>query len=196
LGLAYSASLGGMMSLVGSLTNMIIAADTWIILVSSALFILFDLIEWHHIEENTQWGILLLSGGGMALSNILQTSGAGEWIAHAVIDKAVANKPVLFVMVTVLFLIFITEMMSNAAAAAMSMPILIITASTLHFPPVLLAPLVGVTVSMAFMFPIATPPNAIVYGTGLIPLKKMISTGFMLNLLGAIFIMAYVFLYK
>lgn len=275
LGLAYSSSLGGMMSLVGSPTNMIIAAqldvdffewmmivapaaliffplmiaimvwklkpnlnseikvdlaipvltrkqkivlavfgatcvawmnsssigqlvgienhlDTWIILVAGALFVLLDLISWDDIEKNTQWGVLLLSGGGMALSGILQTSGGGEWLAYHVIDRVVAENPILFVIVVVFFLVFLTEMMSNAASAALTIPLLIISATSLNFPTYLLAPLVGVSASMAFMFPVATPPNAIVYGTGSVSMQQMISVGFKLNLAGVLFVVCYI----
>jgi sodium-dependent dicarboxylate transporter 2/3/5 len=169
--------------------------DTWIILAGAVVIVAFDLLKWKDIETHTQWGILILSGAGMALSALLQTSGAGEWLAYHVIEKAVGGNVYLFVIACVLFIIFLTEMMSNAAAAALAMPILIISATTLEFPVILLAPLVGMTASMAFMFPIATPPNAIVYGTGKIPVKQMISTGFILNLVGAAFVAGYVFLF-
>lgn len=181
-------------SYLGNLIGVHDHMDTWIILVAAAVLVLMSLLNWDDIESHTQWGVLLLSGGGMALSAVLTRSGGGEWLAHHVIDKAVAEHAFLFVIVSVLFIIFLTEMMSNAAAAALSMPILIITAASLNFPVIMLAPLVGLTASMAFMFPIATPPNAIVYGTGKIPLKQMISTGFLLNIIGAIFVIAYVML--
>ncbi|MFA6037819.1 MAG: SLC13 family permease [Legionellales bacterium] len=165
--------------------------DTWIIMVTGAILVLVNLLEWQDIEKHTQWGILLLSGGGMCLSALLQSSGAGQWLAFNVIDRAVDGDILIFVLVSIIFIIFLTEMMSNAAAAALCMPILVISAQSIHFPPILLAPLVGLTVSMAFMFPISTPPNAIVYGTGKIKLKEMISTGWLLNLLAIVFIFVY-----
>jgi sodium-dependent dicarboxylate transporter 2/3/5 len=170
--------------------------DTWIVMVAATVFVLMNLLEWDDIEKHTQWGILLLSGGGMCLSALLQTSGAGEWLAYNVIDRAIGGDIIIFVLVSIVFIIFLTEMMSNAAAAALCMPILIISAQSLHFPPILLAPLVGLTVSMAFMFPISTPPNAIVYGSGKIQLKEMISMGWLLNIVAAVFIFAYVILLK
>ncbi len=168
--------------------------DTWIVMVTATVLVFVNLLEWDDIEKHTQWGILLLSGGGMCLSALLESSGAGQWLAFNVIDRAIGGDILVFVMVSIIFIILLTEMMSNAAAAALCMPILLISAQSIHFPTPLLAPLVGLTVSMAFMFPISTPPNAIVYGTGKIQLKEMISIGWILNIVAAMFIFAYIML--
>jgi sodium-dependent dicarboxylate transporter 2/3/5 len=139
-------------------------------------------VSWRQIEEGTEWGVLLLFGGGLALSAILGSSGAslfmarllggamGEWPLWAIISGVVA------------FVIFLTELSSNTATAALLVPIFLAMASEFDLAAAKLVMPVAIAASCAFMLPVASPPNAIVFGTGRVPQRTMIRVGFVLNL--------------
>jgi len=141
-----------------------------------------NLVNWKEIEEHTDWGTLLLFGGGITLSHFLKTSGASRFIANSFVNSVSHFPPYLIVLSVVVFMIFMTELMSNTATAAIFVPILISAAKTLGMNPMELALPAGIAASCAFMLPVATPPNAIVYGTGEIKQKHMIGVGLILNL--------------
>jgi sodium-dependent dicarboxylate transporter 2/3/5 len=127
------------------------------------------------------WNILLLFGGGLALSSSFQSSGlatrATEWLGNIGMDGAISSKIVLFGSV-----LFATELISNTALAATLIPILLKLESLNVLEPLTLALPSTIAVSLAFMTPIATPPNAIAYGMAKIPLFRMIASGFIMNL--------------
>lgn len=150
------------------------------------LLFVFKIVNWREIEEGTDWGTLCLFGGGIALSKILEVTGTSKFIAK-ILTENIANFPHLLVILSVtLFMIFATELMSNTATAAIFIPILIAAAAQMHLPSYELALPAGIAASCAFMLPIATPPNAIVYGTGEIKQKDMIKVGFILNIVFAV----------
>jgi len=130
--------------------------------------------------RNVPWGVLLLFGGGLALANAFQTTGLAEWIGtHVSGFKVSAWTLVLIVTAAIVYL---TEITSNTASAATFLPILGAVAIGLGFDPRLLTVPVALGASMAFMMPVATPPNAIVFGYEEMQLGDMVKAGFSLNL--------------
>jgi sodium-dependent dicarboxylate transporter 2/3/5 len=133
------------------------------------------LASWQDIERSTEWGVLLLFGGGLTLSKALADSGAANWLASQ-LGGPLAGMPVLLcVALMVLFALLLTEVTSNTASAALRVPLFLGLAP--HVDSVPLAVLVAVGTSCAFLLPVATPPNAIVFGSGHVPQRVMIAAG-------------------
>ncbi len=151
-----------------------------------------QLLTWEHAER-LPWGVLLLFGGGLSLAAAVSGSGLAEWIGNSL--TGLDNWPVLgLVIVVTLLIIFLTELTSNIATAATFLPLVAALAVTLGQPPLLLAIPAVVASSYAFMMPVATPPNAIVFSSGAIRIPEMVRAGIWLNLIGAIAIVAIVYL--
>ncbi|QEM83180.1 SLC13 family permease [Halomonas binhaiensis] len=138
------------------------------------------------------WGILLLFGGGLALASAISSSGLAEWIANQL--SMLGALPLLAVITgVVLVIIFLTEVTSNTATAAAFLPLLGALALSLDIPIMLITVPAAIAASCAFMMPVATPPNAIVFATGHMKIQPMIRAGFALNLLSTVIVtlMAY-----
>ena len=133
------------------------------------------------------WGVLILFGGGLALAEGFKTTGLAVWIGTKV--GWLENGPVfLMIVVIAILIIFLTELTSNTATAAMMMPILSAIAIGLGQNPLLLAVPAALAASCAFMLPVATPPNAIIFGSGYVTIPQMARTGFGLNLIGVVLV--------
>lgn len=133
------------------------------------------------------WGVLLLFGGGLALSAQFSGSGLTDWIGSQA--GALGALPVvLLVVVTTTGIIFLTELTSNTATAATFLPVAGGVALGLGIDPMLLAVPVALAATCAFMLPVATPPNAIAYGSGYVTIAQMIRGGLWLNLIGIVLI--------
>lgn len=156
--------------------------DTWIAILGIVLLGVTGVISWDDVEKKTSWGILLLFGGGLTLSSVLEITGTSAFIADH-LKEALAQAPTLVAILMIsAFVVFLTEMVSNTACAALLIPLLVPVSIYMGIPPQTIAVLVAICASCAFMLPVATPPNAIVYGTGLVPQKVMMRCGFFLNL--------------
>jgi sodium-dependent dicarboxylate transporter 2/3/5 len=140
-------------------------------------------LGWRDAERGTQWGVLLLFGGGLALSEVMARSGASDFLAGWLLAAVQGAPPWLVMLGVVAFVVFLTELVSNTASAALLLPLLLPVAAGLGLPPVVLAVAVGVSASCAFMLPVATPPNAIVYATEQVSQTTMMRCGWWLNLL-------------
>ena len=156
--------------------------DTTIALLAVIALVVFRLLDWKDIEKGVSWGTLLLFGGGIALSGIMKKTGTAKFISQKLVNLLDGLPIFVFILAVILFVIFLTELMSNTATTALIAPILISTAQVLGKPPELLVIPAAVAASCAFMLPVATPPNAIVYGTGYIKQTDMMRVGFILNL--------------
>jgi sodium-dependent dicarboxylate transporter 2/3/5 len=133
------------------------------------------------------WGVLVLFGGGLSLARAMDQSGLAVWIGGAV--GALDAVPVLVLIAfTALMVIFLTELTSNTATSTMAMPIMVGAAAGLGIEPLLLMAAAGLAAAMAFMLPVATPPNAIVFASGYITIPQMAKAGLFLNLLGVLVI--------
>jgi solute carrier family 13 (sodium-dependent dicarboxylate transporter), member 2/3/5 len=145
-------------------------------------------MDWRTAEK-LPWGVLLLFGGGLALADAVTASGLAESIAGAIGGISALPAVVLLVTVTVV-VILLTELTSNTATAAAFLPLIAALAIGLGENPLLLVVPAALAASCAFMMPVATPPNAIVYGSGYVTIPQMVRAGWMLNVLFAIAITA------
>jgi sodium-dependent dicarboxylate transporter 2/3/5 len=156
--------------------------DTLVALAAIVALVTTGALGWRDVERGTQWGVLLLFGGGLALTEVMTSSGASTFLAAALLN-AVEGAPAWVVLVGgVAFVVFLTELVSNTATAALSLPVLLPVAAGLGLSPAALAVAIGVSASCAFMLPVATPPNAIVYATDQVPQFTMMRCGWWLNL--------------
>lgn len=135
------------------------------------------------------WGLLLLFGGGLSLAASVKATGVGEFIANQV--ASLAGLPsVIVVLLVVTLLIFLTELTSNTATTATLVPILAALAPGMGLHPFLLIVPAAIAASCAFMLPVATPPNAIVFGSGYVTVPEMSRAGIWLNVAGIALITA------
>lgn len=156
--------------------------DTIIALAAVFALLYARVLRWRDVERGVDWGVLLLFGGGIALSAILKETGTSLYLASQ-FKTIVAGWPIVFVVgAVILFVIFLTELSSNTATAALFVPIFYTVGMEMGIEPAKLVLSIGLAASCAFMLPVATPPNAIVFGTGKVPQKTMIRVGFVLNL--------------
>jgi len=139
------------------------------------------------------WGVLILFGGGLSLAAGFKATGLAAWIGSQVGLLEAAPIFVLVLAVATL-IIFLTELTSNTATSAMVMPILSAIAVGLGQNPLLLVVPAAIAASCAFMLPVATPPNAIVFGSGYVSIPQMVKSGFGLNILGIIITVILTFL--
>lgn len=163
------------------------AIDDTIIAIASAIILFLlpskqkskPLLEWKD-TINLPWGILLLFGGGMALASGFDKSGLAIWIGSQM--TALETVPLIVLLLILIASVnFLTEITSNLATTAMLLPVLVSLAAAIDVHPYFL--LVGATVaaSCAFMLPVATPPNAVVFGSGLLKIEDMVKKGIWLN---------------
>ena len=157
--------------------------DTVVALAAAVSVVVFGVTRWKEIARNTDWGVLLLFGGGIALSTLLQKSGASLALGQQLATAFVLAHPLIVILAVAAFIIFLTEFTSNTASAALLVPIFASIATQMGLPKEVLVFVIGIGASCAFMLPVATPPNAIVFGTGLIKQREMMRVGILLNIL-------------
>ncbi|MGB9664307.1 MAG: SLC13 family permease [Ignavibacteria bacterium] len=177
--------------------------DENIIALTIALTMFFTPVDWKNrkfiLDWNDSkfidWGTLLLFGGGIALSDSMFKTGLAGWIAINSISL-IGNSNNFIILITVILLIdFLTEVTSNTAVTSMMLPILLSISSGLNIDGKLLALGATFASSMAFMLPVATPPNAIVYGTGYLKITDMIKAGFLLDILAWLIIIFVLYIF-
>lgn len=135
--------------------------------------------------QDIPWGVLLLFGGGLAMAGVISSSGLATWIAESM--SGMGTLPVILMIALVAAVImFLTEVTSNTATAAAFLPLLGALALSQNVSPELLTVPAAIAASCAFMMPVATPPNAIVFASGHMHIGDMIRTGFVLNLIGIV----------
>ena len=167
--------------------------DTVIALFAAVAVLMLGLVSWKQVSDNTDWGVLMLFGGGIALSDIMKNTGASAVLAEQISGGLTGSSAIIVILVVAAFIIFLTEFTSNTASAALLVPLFVPIGTALGLPPEILVMVIGIGASCAFMMPVATPPNAIVMGTGHIKQGDMMKVGFFLNLaaIGIVTIMAY-----
>ena len=149
------------------------------------------LVTWKEAQA-IPWGILILFGGGIALAAGFASSGLSEWMGMNL--ELLRGLPVLlFIFVIALIVTFLTEITSNIATTSLLMPVMGGLAVGLGFHPYLFMLPAVLSASCAFMLPVATPPNAIVFGSGRIEMMQMAKTGFIINIFGAVVITGIVY---
>jgi solute carrier family 13 (sodium-dependent dicarboxylate transporter), member 2/3/5 len=142
------------------------------------------LLAWDDLKE-LPWGVLILLGGGLSLAGAISSSGLAVWLGA--IMGAMADWPVLLIIVTATVgMIFLTELTSNTASAATFLPIGAALAVGIGLDPIVLTVPLALAASCAFMLPVATPPNAIVFASGRITIRQMVYAGLWINMFGSI----------
>lgn len=144
------------------------------------------LLDWKTAKD-IPWDVLLLFGGGLALSAAFTASGLSNWIGE--VSKGLAGIPtILLIAAMTALIIFLTEVTSNTATAAAFLPIMGAVSVGMGMDPQALMVPVALAATCAFMLPVATPPNAIAYGSGYIKIQQMMKMGIWLNLIGIVLI--------
>jgi sodium-dependent dicarboxylate transporter 2/3/5 len=140
------------------------------------------LLRWQYAER-LPWSVLILFGGGLTLARAVTRTGLAEWLGGAL--QAVGTLPLaVVVIIAATMIIFLTELTSNIATTATFLPVVGAIAIESGFDPIVLAVPVTLAASCAFMLPVATPPNAIVFGSGLLKIPVMARAGLALNVIG------------
>jgi sodium-dependent dicarboxylate transporter 2/3/5 len=140
------------------------------------------LLTWDDAQK-IRWDVLILFGGGLALADAIASSGLADWLGSgASLFTALPWLTLILLMIAVI--VFVGELASNTAMAAVFLPIVGASALELGASPVMLSMAVALAASLGFMLPVATPPNAIVYGSGAIRMEDMMRAGALLDILG------------
>jgi sodium-dependent dicarboxylate transporter 2/3/5 len=126
--------------------------------------------------------VLLLFGGGLCLSAVLKATGTSVFLANTIGDFLQGSHILLILLSIVTFVVFLTEFASNTASAALLIPVFAAIAESLGISPLVLTSVIAVSASCAFMLPVATPPNAIVFGSGFVQQSDMMRVGIWINL--------------
>jgi sodium-dependent dicarboxylate transporter 2/3/5 len=142
-------------------------------------------LSWKDGVEGIEWGTLLLFGGGLAMGAMMYSTGLSAWIGSG-IKEALGGHPSewAFVAVFCVAALILSELTSHTASTNLIAPIAIGAALSLGFNPIPVAIGIALSSSLGFMMPVSTPPNAIVYASGYVPLTKMIKTGFIIDVIG------------
>jgi sodium-dependent dicarboxylate transporter 2/3/5 len=177
------------------LSGVVPGIDDTVIAIASALLLFVIpsgsdkggfLMDWDTARK-LPWGVLLLFGGGLSLASAISDSGLAEWLGQML--GLLGSWPVILVMlVATLAVIFLTELTSNTATAAAFLPLVGSVAVGIGLDPFMLTVPVALAASCAFMLPVATPPNAIVYGSGNLTVADMAKAGVYLNLISTVLI--------
>ncbi|TBV26866.1 anion transporter [Meridianimaribacter sp. CL38] len=138
------------------------------------------------------WGIILLFGGGMALAKGFETSGLAQWIGNQM-TTLVGISSILIVLLLIAAVNFLTEITSNLATTAMLLPVLASMAIAVDMHPYILMVGAAVAASCAFMLPVATPPNAVVFGSGYLRIPDMVRKGIIMNVISIVILTLFVY---
>jgi sodium-dependent dicarboxylate transporter 2/3/5 len=142
-------------------------------------------LSWNE-AKGIDWGTILLFGGGLALGELMFSTGLAQWLGEGLAHRLQADSTLGLVMLFTAVAIFLSETTSNTASATMVIPVAIAVAQGAGVDPLAPAMAACLGASMGFMLPVSTPPNAIVYGSGCVPLLKMVRHGVVLDIAGFI----------
>lgn len=140
------------------------------------------LIAWKDTKQ-LPWGVLILFGGGLALAGGMTTSGLTAWLGGSLSPLGTLHIALL-VVASCAMVIFLTELTSNLATTATFLPVMAALAIETNTDPLIFVVPIALAASFAFMLPVATPPNAIVFSTGRVPIQTMMRAGFIFNIVG------------
>lgn len=150
------------------------------------------LMDWE-TAARVPWGVLLLFGGGLALAKGMSSSGLAAFLGERFGQELQGVSPLVMTAATAFSMTFLTELTSNLASTTMSLPILATVAVNVGCDPRLLMIAATISASCAFMLPVATPPNAIVYASGNVRLTDMVKAGLIMNLVGVVLVVVALF---
>ena len=155
--------------------------DTVVALFAVLALVVTRVAGWKDLEAGTEWGVLLLFGGGIVLSGVLEKTGASPFMAREIVTLVDGWPVILIIAASLGFVILLGEFSSNTATAALMVPIFYAVAVELKMAPSKLVIPLALASSCGFMLPVATPPNAIVFATGRIPQREMLKAGALLD---------------
>lgn len=150
-----------------------------IALISVVLMFSLRLVSWKDVQTDVNWGVVMMYGGAIAVAKALTVTGAGAWIADKVLLEGLS--PVLLLVLFATVTLLMTEGISNAAAVAILLPVAIPVGSAVGMAPGSIALAVGIVAGFAFMLPMGTPPNAMIYATGHVRSLDMLRYGALLS---------------
>ena len=173
--------------------------DDTIIAISIAIFLFLikssdgenNLIEWSD-GVKLPWGIILLFGGGLSIATAMKSSGLALWIGELAYNIDSLDL-ILIVLIIVMIVNFLTEITSNIATVSMLLPILASISISLGIHPYIIMVSATIAASCAFMLPVATPPNAVVFGSGYLKMTDMVKTGLVMNVISIVIVSLYVY---
>ena len=173
--------------------------DDTIIAISIAIFLFLikssdgenNLIEWSD-GVKLPWGIILLFGGGLSIATAMKSSGLALWIGELAYNIDSLDL-ILIVLIIVMTVNFLTEITSNLATVSMLLPILASISISLGIHPYIIMVSATIAASCAFMLPVATPPNAVVFGSGYLKMSDMVKTGLVMNVISIVIVSLYVY---
>jgi len=175
-------------------------SEAWVALFAASLLFVLpgqtgqSVLSWKEARQ-IDWGTLLLFGGGLSLGQLITDSNLALRISGGIPLEWLASHSWLFIPCVVVFCIFLSEILSNTAAVGILLPLIMPLAVAAGVGQHAVTFAVALGCSLAFMMPIGTPPNALVYGTGRIPLQMMIRRGFVLNLIATVAISLVLYLF-
>ncbi|MBF8149272.1 SLC13/DASS family transporter [Winogradskyella sp. F6397] len=167
--------------------------DTIIAIIASLILFLIPnrnnnqaLLTWSDAVK-LPWGILLLFGGGMALASGFETTGLAAWLGNQ-LTSLIGISIIVLLFVLIAAVNFLTEITSNTATTAMLLPVLVALAAVLNIHPYILLVSATLAASCAFMMPVATPPNAVVFGSGYLKIEDMVKKGIWMNVISIVLV--------
>ncbi len=165
-----------------------------IALLSSVSLFVLDILEWKDVEDYVNWGVILMYGGAISLGSAFVSTGAADWLIDTVLHTGKLT-PLYFILMVTFVALFLTEGVSNVAAVAMLLPLAFSAGASLGINPVAIVYLVALPSGLAFMFPVATPPNAIAFSSGYYEISDVIKPGIVLNILSWIVFLIFINVY-
>lgn len=146
-------------------------------------------IDWKEASAGIEWGTLILFGGGLAMGGMMYKTGLSQWVGDMIVSgMGGTTSQVLLVAIFSVLALLLSELTSHTAATNMIGPLAITAAISAGLSPIPVAVGIALSASLGFMLPVSTPPNAIVYASGYIPITKMIKTGVYIDFIGIAFI--------
>ena len=142
-------------------------------------------LDWKDAVQGVEWGTLILFGGGLAMGGMMYSTGLSKWVGDCIVSW-MGGEPSELVMVAIfcVMALLLSELTSHTAATNMIGPLGITAAVSAGFSPIPVAVGIALSASLGFMLPVSTPPNAIVYASGYVPITKMIKTGVFIDFIG------------
>ncbi|WP_302489362.1 DASS family sodium-coupled anion symporter [uncultured Mitsuokella sp.] len=142
-------------------------------------------LSWKDAKDGIEWGTLILFGGGLAMGGMMYKTGLSKWVGDAIIAMMGGSpSPIAMVAIFSVMALLLSELTSHTAATNMIGPLAITAAVSAGISPIPVSVAIALSASLGFMLPVSTPPNAIVYASGYIPITKMIRTGVYIDVIG------------
>ena len=144
------------------------------------------LLNWDDLQQKFPWGLIFLFGGGMALAFEVNSTGLASWLANLIPSDI---NPILVTAMIILLVLLLTELTSNLTTTITFMPVIASVGFNLDINPLLLTLPLTIVASCAFMLPVATPPNSIIYASNLVPVQQMVRAGIFINIISFAYIL-------